>query len=81
MQLRTVAICQVDYLEDFVSDLFLSQSANMPSVKIGHKLPQGTFTYIPYSPELDDKVSYYVFKNVNTRTCVISLLAEFVSDH
>ncbi|KAG6878230.1 hypothetical protein C0993_010352 [Termitomyces sp. T159_Od127] len=29
----------------------------MPSVKIGDKLPQGTFTYIPYSPELDDKLA------------------------
>ncbi|KAG6878985.1 hypothetical protein C0992_006078 [Termitomyces sp. T32_za158] len=29
----------------------------MPSVKVGDKLPQGTFTYIPHSPELDDKLA------------------------
>ncbi|KAG5351475.1 Putative peroxiredoxin [Termitomyces sp. J132] len=29
----------------------------MPSVKIGDKLPQGTFSYIPHTSELDDKLA------------------------
>ncbi|KAG6910343.1 hypothetical protein DXG01_011412 [Tephrocybe rancida] len=29
----------------------------MPSVKVGDTLPQGTFTYIPYTPELEDKLA------------------------
>ncbi|KAG6811333.1 hypothetical protein H0H92_007953 [Tricholoma furcatifolium] len=28
-----------------------------PLVKVGDKLPQGTFTYIPYTPELDDSLA------------------------
>ncbi|KAI4525958.1 Redoxin [Schizophyllum commune] len=26
----------------------------MPSIKVGDKLPEGKFTYVPYSPELED---------------------------
>ncbi|KAG6853757.1 hypothetical protein C0991_001586 [Blastosporella zonata] len=29
----------------------------MPSVKVGDTLPQGTFTYIPYTAELEDSLA------------------------
>ncbi|KAF5372391.1 hypothetical protein D9615_009299 [Tricholomella constricta] len=29
----------------------------MPSIKVGDTLPQGTFSYIPYTPELENNLS------------------------
>ena len=34
----------------------------MPSIKVGDKLPEGKFTYVPYSPELEDGVRRVVHR-------------------
>ena len=32
-------------------------AAANPSVKVGDTIPQGTFAYVPFTPELEDGVS------------------------
>lgn len=58
------------------------------SLKVGDTIPQGSFKYIPYTPDLEDNVSPFknpnitVSDSIKTQNC--SLLVVFVrggSDH
>ena len=44
-------------------------AAANPSVKVGDTVPQGTFAYVPFTPELEDGVSerraFFVLRSVN----------------
>lgn len=35
-----------------------------PTIKVGDTIPDGTFTYIPYSAELDNHVSSFVVRKL-----------------
>lgn len=35
-----------------------------PIIKVGDTIPDGTFTYIPYSAELDNHVSSFVVRKL-----------------
>lgn len=40
-------------------------AAATPTIKVGDTIPEGTFGYVPYTPELEDGVSSFLSPRVD----------------